>query len=151
MWESRLTGLYFSMSFMSPFCVVLWSWLLICDHFLCRPLWSLRNLSLFLFCYSMQNLFSFLFPLRVAPKSGIYFFGFWNSVFAMISLCSPANSVSDPSFISLSYSKCSHALIFWVIMSHCFFNIIIKLFHFSILSTRCWCISIYHRNWIFSL
>ena len=70
------------------------------------------------------------------------------------------------SFISFPYSECCRAsevfffylnsnfcinisandLIFGVTISHYSFNIIIKLFHFFIICTRCWCVNIYHYN-----
>ena len=49
------------------------SFLPVCDHFLCQPLWSLRNLSLFLFGYTRQNQSGFLFLHLVTTKSSICF------------------------------------------------------------------------------
>ena len=48
--------------------------LLICDHFLCRPLWSLRNLSLFLFDYSnVKSVWFLVSPLGDSQIQYLFF------------------------------------------------------------------------------
>ena len=132
----------------------------LCDHFtICRYSSFVTRCKI-----SMVS----CFPIRLFPSpvsiSWLLKQGICCDQFVFLCKVSYATS----SFISLTYSKCSHALevffcfssnicieiccddfIFRVTLSHCSFNVI-KLFYFFILSTRCWCIGIYHCNWIFS-
>ena len=66
------------------------------NHFLCQPLWSPLSLSLYLFGFTMQK--SIWFHVSPSGDSQVQCLGFWNSVFAKISLCSSANQLSDPLF-----------------------------------------------------